>query len=92
MFDANTAANQPMAHLQHDMEQDDPYKGLRSPIPLEEVARARGVKPIKRADDLSKWPEDDRDAWEGFDESLDELRHGNQPRRGWKEETKPDEQ
>lgn len=75
MFDANTAANQPMADPQHDTAQGDPYTGLRSPIPLEEVARAQGVKPIKSMDDLPKWSEDDLDAWEGFDEFLDELRH-----------------
>lgn len=91
MFDANTAANQPMADLQHDTAHDDPYKGLRSPIPLEEVARAQGVKPIKNMDDLPKWSEDDLDAWEGFDEFLDELRHGKHPRREWREETKSDE-
>lgn len=91
MFDANTAANQPMPDQEHDGEQGDPYKGLRSSISLEELARAQGVKPIKSVEDLSKWPEDDLDAWEGFDEFLEELRHGSRPRREWTEDMKADE-
>lgn len=90
MFDAKTAANQPVADPERDVEESDLYQGLRSPIPLEELARAQGVKPIGSVDDLPKWPEDDLDAWEGFDEFLDELRHGNRPRREWIQGTKSD--
>lgn len=92
MFDAKTAANQPVADSARNAEESDLYQGLRSPIPLEELARAQGVKPIESADDLLKWPEDDLDAWEGFDEFLDELRHGNRPRREWIQDTKSDKQ
>ncbi len=91
MFDAKTAANQPVADPGRDAEEGDLYQGLRSPIPLEELARAQGVKPIESVDDLPKWPEDDLDAWEGFDEFLDELRHGNRPRRERTEDMKADE-
>lgn len=63
MFDAN-AVNQPDADPEHAMEQGDPYRGLRSPVPLEELARAQGVKPIRSIDDLPRWPADDMDAWE----------------------------
>lgn len=75
MFDAN-AANQPEREPERTTERSDPYKGLRSSTSLEELARAQGVKPIESTDDLAKWPEDDLDAWEGFDEFLEELRHG----------------
>lgn len=91
MFDAKTAANQPVADSERNAEESDLYQGLRSPIPLEELARAQGVKPIKSAEDLSKWSEDDLDAWEGFDEFLEELRHGSRLRREWTEDMKADE-
>jgi hypothetical protein len=90
MFDAD-AANQPRGDSEPNTERSDPYEGLRSSISLEELARRLGVKPIDSMDDLPKWPEDDLDAWEGFDEFLDELRHGNRPRREWTRDTKADE-
>jgi hypothetical protein len=91
MFDAS-AANQPERDSESNAERSDPYEGLRSSVPLEELARAHGMKPIKSMDDLPRWPEDDLDAWEGFDEFLDELRHGNRTRREWTRDTKADEQ
>jgi hypothetical protein len=51
---------------------------LPPPIPLEELARRQGVQLPQRCEDLPRWPEDDMDAWDGFDEWLEELRHGQQ--------------
>ena len=82
MFDANVA-NQPQRDSEPNAEWRDPYEGLRSSMALEEVARTRGVTSIRSADDLPKWPEDDLDVWEGFDEFLDELRHGVGSLRRW---------
>lgn len=49
---------------------------LPPPPPIEELARRQGVRPPQSLDDLPRWPEDDLEAWEGFDEFLEELRHG----------------
>jgi len=82
MSDAN-AVNRPERDPERDAERGDPYEGLRSSISLEELARAQGVKPMRSIDDLPKWPEDDLDAWDGFDEFLEELRHRTGDLRPW---------
>lgn len=63
---------------------------LPPPPSLEDLARAQGIKPIENIDDLPRWPEDDLDAWDGFDEFLEELRHGNGNLRPWVHDPKPD--
>ena len=64
---------------------------LPPPLSLDDLARAQGIKPIKCIDDLPRWPEDDLDAWDGFDEFLEELRHGNGDLRPWEHGPKPDD-
>ncbi len=49
---------------------------LPPPTPIEELARAQGVRIPQRWDDLPRWPEDDMEAWDGFDEFLAEYRRG----------------
>lgn len=49
---------------------------LPPPPSLEELARAQGVRIPQRWDDLPRWPEDDMEAWDGFDELLTEYRRG----------------
>ncbi|HEY8293325.1 MAG TPA: hypothetical protein VIG44_12590 [Thermomicrobiales bacterium] len=49
---------------------------LPPPTPIEELARQQGVRIPQRWDDLPRWPEDDMEAWEGFDEILAEYRRG----------------
>jgi len=49
---------------------------LPPPTPIEELARQQGVHLPQRWDDLPRWPEDDLEAWDGFDELLDEFRRG----------------
>jgi len=56
---------------------------LPPPTPIEELARAQGVRIPQRWDDLPRWPEDDMEAWDGFDEFLEELRHGTGEIRPW---------
>ncbi len=64
---------------------------LPPPPDLEALARAQGVLPITSLDDLPRWPENDMDAWDGFDEFLEELRHGEGDLRRWVRDPKPDE-
>jgi hypothetical protein len=64
---------------------------LPSPPSLEELARAQGAKPVTRLEDMPEWPEDDLDAWDGFDEFLEELRHGRGDLRRWAREQKSDD-
>ncbi|MCA1668428.1 MAG: hypothetical protein LC793_13760 [Thermomicrobia bacterium] len=56
---------------------------LPPPTPIEELARIQGVRIPQRWDDLPRWPEDDMEAWEGFDEFLEELRHDTGDLRPW---------
>ena len=99
MFDANPM-NQPTTESEDDKhwtrEQAEEYMreflaSLPPPPSLEELARAQGVKPIRSIDDLPKWPEDDLDAWDGFDEFLEELRHGTGNLRPWAHDAKLDD-
>jgi hypothetical protein len=55
---------------------------LPPPPSIEELARAQGIRIPQRWDDLRRWPEDDLDAWDGFDEFLEELRYGQRERVG----------
>lgn len=54
----------------------DLLASLPPPPPLEELARQQGVRIPQRWEDLPRWPEDDMEAWEGFDEILAEYRQG----------------
>jgi hypothetical protein len=47
---------------------------LPPPPSLEDLARAQGVRLPQQWDDLPQWPEDDMEAWDGFDEILAEYR------------------
>lgn len=67
MFDANTI-RQSESTSEHDAMSNDPYEGLRSPISLEELARAQGVKPVEKMEDLiPDWPEGEWDDEDDFD-------------------------
>ncbi len=70
----------------------DLLASLPPPPSLEELARAQGVKSVTSLEELPKWPEDDLDAWDGFDEFLEELRHGRGDLRRWARDAKMDEQ
>jgi len=100
MFDADTA-KQPTTEPENDgfwtREQAEAHmRGFLASLPpppsFEELARAQGIRPIKSIDDLPKWPENDLDAWDGFDEFLEELRHGTGDLRQWARDAKPDDQ
>ena len=52
----------------------DLLASLPPPPSLEELARQQGVRIPQRWDDLPRWPEDDMEAWNGFDEILAEYR------------------
>jgi hypothetical protein len=47
---------------------------LPPPPSLENLARAQGVHIPQQWDDLPQWPEDDMEAWDGFDEIVAEYR------------------
>jgi hypothetical protein len=47
---------------------------LPPPPPIEELARQQGIHLPQHWEDLPRWPEDDMEAWDGFDEFLDEFR------------------
>lgn len=61
----------------------DLLASLPPPVPIEELAHQQGIHLPQRWDDLPRWPEDDREAREGFDEFLEELRHGKGDLRQW---------
>ncbi len=73
----NPAANQPTDGAMQEEAERTMRELLASLPPLpdhEALARAQGVLPITSLDDLPRWPEDDMDVWEGFDEWLAERR------------------
>jgi hypothetical protein len=86
MFDANTvnqSATEPENNGLWTQEQAEAHMreflaSLPPPLSFEELAHVQGVTPITNIRDLPRWPEDDLEAWDGFDEFLEELRHGQQ--------------
>lgn len=63
---------------------------LPPPPSLEELARAQGVRIPQRWEDLPRWPEDDMEAWDGFDEFLAEYRRGQRELEQQKRRDDPD--
>ncbi len=68
----------------------DLLASLSPPTPIEELARQQGVRLPQRWDDLPRWPEDDRKAWDGFDDFLDEFRRGQRELEQQKRREDPD--
>jgi hypothetical protein len=57
-------------------EMEDPrYGGFSDNLSAEEFAKRQGVKPVADLSELA-WPFGPED-WEGFEEAVDECRHGH---------------
>ena len=63
---------------------------LPPPPSIEELARAQGVRIPQQWETLPRWPEDDLEAWDGFDEFLEEFRRNQRELQMQKRREEPD--
>jgi hypothetical protein len=98
MVNTNTV-HQPPSDLNGDAKRiwDEEVRAMRDllaslppPPSLEEMARAQGVRIPQHWDDLPQWPEDDMEAWDGFDEILAEHRRSQRELAQQKLHEEPD--